>query len=97
VIGQVRFSRRLRNIFVCLMHGQSMHEYPVMLQFEALDIAATPIDSPLRICRIEPGRKHSLQVLHFQRKEQPRPLYENFELSDDVHDSSLSANDVEEK
>jgi hypothetical protein len=97
VIGEVRFSHRLRNILVRLMHGQSMHEHPVMLQLKALDITATSIDSPLCVRRIEPGRTHTLQVLHLQRQEQSRPLYENFKLSDDVHGCSLSADDVEER
>jgi hypothetical protein len=70
VAGQVRFSRRLTDILINLMHGQSMHEHPVMLKFEALDITATSIDGPLRVCRIEPGRTHSLEVLHLQRQEQ---------------------------
>lgn len=56
------------------MHGQSMHEHPVVLQFKALDITATPVDSPLRVRRIESGCKHPLQVLHRQRQEQPGPL-----------------------
>jgi hypothetical protein len=74
-----------------------MHEHPVMLKFEALDITATSIDGPLRVCRIEPDRTHPLQVLHLQRQERSRPLYENFKLSDDVHGCSLSADNVEEK
>ena len=95
LLGQVRFGRRLRGTFFSLMHGQSMHEHPIMLHFKALDITATSIDSPLCVRRIEPGRDHPLQVLHLQCQERSRLLYENFKLSDDVHSCSLSANNVE--